>query len=160
MDASLSPSVVPFGAANRSRRSARVAGWTLVVLGLGHLLTVAVGSMNQDEATRDALDGLSKVRVGLPGPRPTLGELFDGYSLMMGAMVAALGLLLLVVSGRGLASRPEADAAGLLRPVLWLTGVVAAVGLVISSLLLPFPPLIGLGVTLVACIVGLAGPRR
>lgn len=145
----------PTSAPARERRAARVAGWALVVLGLGHLLTVGAGAISdRDEATRRALDGLSAVRVALPGPRPTLAELFDGYSLMMGVMVAAMGALLLMVS------RPGVSAAGLLRPGLWLTGVVAAVGLVVSWVLLPFPPLVGLGVTFAASVVGLTGPRR
>jgi hypothetical protein len=132
-----------------------VAGWALVVLGAGHLLTVAATLAGEpDPATRRALDGLAAVRVGMPGPQPTLAELFDGYSVLMGLMVAAAGALLLALT------RHTTQAPGLLRAGLALTGVTAAAGLVVSWLLMPLPPLIGLGVTLAACVGGLVRRGR
>ena len=139
---------------HRMRRAARVAGWALVVLGGGHLLTVAATAVgDQDAATRRALDGLSAVRVGLPGPRPTLADLFTGYSLMMGLMVVTAGALLLTLSRRG------GQDAGALRTALWLTAASSALGLVVSWRMLPFPPLIGLSVALLASVAGLIRGR-
>jgi hypothetical protein len=140
---------------SRQRWAGRVAGWALVVLGVGHLLTVAATLAGEpDPATRRALDGLAAVRVGTPGPQPTLAELFDGYSVLMGLMVVAAGALMLALT------RHAAQTPGLLRAGLALIGVTAAVGLVVSWLLMPLPPLIGLGVTLAACISGLVRPHR
>lgn len=95
-----------------------------------------------------------RTRVSMPGPQPTLAELFDGYSLLMGLMVVTSGALLLALT------RHAAQAPGLLRSGLALTWVAAAAGLVVSWPLMPLPPLIGLGVTLVACVGGLVRSRR
>jgi hypothetical protein len=76
------------------RRSAQVAGWSVVVVACGHLLTVAASALSPaDPATERAQAGLRTVPVALPGPHHTLDQLFIGYSMMMGTLALAIGLL-------------------------------------------------------------------
>jgi hypothetical protein len=126
----------------------------LVALGVGHLLTFVASSAQPDAATRAALAGLEDVAVALPGPRHTLGDLFTGYSLMMALLLAAVGSLLLLMA------RHATQAPQLLVAALMVSLIVAAIGLVLSGLFLPLPPLVGLTVVLVAGVAGLLFSRR
>jgi hypothetical protein len=135
----------------RPRRAARVTGWTLVVLGLTHLVTVAGAALGgQDAATLRVTDQMRTVRVALPGLQPTMADLFTGYSLAMGLMVVTAGSLLLVVAGAPVAT---------VRTGLAVSAVSSAIGLVVAWALLPSPPVLGLGVALVATVAGLVGKR-
>lgn len=139
--------------ATRELRAARVAGWSLVLVGCAHLLTVvAAAATDQDAATRQAFDVLRTVPVGIAGPERTLDQLFSGYSLMTGILAAATGCLVL------LAGRLAVGAGVSLRPVLAFTLAVAAPSLVVAGVLLPTPPIVMLGVTVTACSVGLLRP--
>ncbi|MCL2625364.1 MAG: FAD-dependent oxidoreductase [Cystobacterineae bacterium] len=133
-----------------SVRSAAVAGWSLIVLGIGHVSTVVASYGRHDEATRRALDGIEQVRVAMPGLQPTLAHLFNGYSLTMALLLVTVGTLLVLIA------RHTQQAPGLLVAALWVVVVFAGVGLVLSWLFLPLPPLVGLTVALVAGLVGLA----
>ena len=136
------------------RRAAAVAGWSMLVLGVGHTLTFIATSGQHDAATRRALAGLEEVAVAMPGLRHTLADLFTGYSLMMALLLATAGVFLLLMA------RCAEQAPGLLTSALTTTVVFAGVGLVLSWMLLPFPPLVGLSVALVAGVSGLIASRR
>ena len=136
------------------RRCTAVAGWSLVVLGVGHASTDVAGRGQRDEATRRALDGLEQVQVAMPGLRPTLARLFDGYSLTMALLLVTVGTLLVLIA------RYAAQTPALLVATLWVVVVFAAVGLVLSWLFLPLPSLVGLTVVLVAALVGLVAAHR
>lgn len=136
------------------RRSVTVAGWSLVVLGVGHASTDVASSGRRDEATRRALDGLEQVRVAMPGLRPTLARLFDGYSLTMALLLVTVGTLLVLIA------RHAEQAPGLLVAALWVVVAFAGTGLVLSWLFLPLPPLVGLAAALGAGLVGLVAARR
>ncbi len=127
---------------------ARIAGWALVVLGCGHLATVAAdGGRPVDAATAEAMASLGRATVAMPGPAHTLADLFWGYSLLMGLMVIAFGAAIVVVARR------VSD----LRPLLAVTAIGAATGLGLSVWLMPLPPIIGLSVALIGASWGLTG---
>jgi hypothetical protein len=130
---------------------ARTVGWSFVVLGAGHLGTAAFELVRApDAATLQAMAGLRAAAVAMPGPLRNLEQLMWGYSILMGLMVIAFGVAYL-----GMARRAGAA----LRPLLWLAVIVTLVGLVISLLLMPLPPIIGLGVGLAGAVVGLSERR-
>jgi len=132
----------------------RTGGWTLVVLGIVHLATEVATAGNHDDATRQALDGLAQVRLTTPGPQPTLADLFFGFSLMVGLTLLAVGTLVVLMARYG------EQAPGLVTAASWVLVVFTAAGLVLSWLFLPLPPLVGLGVALVAALTGLVATRR
>jgi hypothetical protein len=134
-----------------SRRSvvgAQILGWSMVVLGAGHLGTVALDAgRTPDRATERAYAGLSQVAVAMPGPQRNLEQLFWGYSLLMGLMVIAFGMVVLWTARH---------VRGSLRSLLWLSGAVCVAGLAASAILMPIPPLIGFSVAMVGVSVGLS----
>ncbi len=126
---------------------ARIFGWSLLVLGAGHLSTaVAELGRTPDAATQQAMAALRLAAVAMPGPQRNLEQLMWGYSLLMGLMVIAFGAAFLWAASR---------ASGSLRLLLWIGAGVALAGLAISALLMPLPPIIGLGVALVGAVFGL-----
>lgn len=127
---------------------ARIAGWSLVVLGCGHLITLALdGARPLDAATTEAMAALTRATVSMGGPSHTLAELFLGYSVLMGLMVISLGASVVVVAPR---------TAGL-RPLLAVVAAAALIGLVVSVWLMPLPPIIGLSLALIGALMGLSG---
>lgn len=127
---------------------ARIAGWSLVVLGCGHLVTVALdGSRRVDAATSEAMAAMGRATVSLGGPSHSLAELFLGYSLLMGLMVISLGVAVVVAAPR------MADP----RPLLVAVAASCLVGLALSVWLMPLPPIVGLSVALVGAVLGLTG---
>ncbi len=137
----------------RQLLGARIAGWALVVLGSGHLVTVAAdGARPADAATSEAMAALVRAEVSMGGPTHSLAELFLGYSLLMGLMVIAFGAAVVVAAPRmGGAVRAR------LRPLLATVAAVSLVGLGLSVWLMPLPPIIGLSVALIAALWGLTG---
>jgi hypothetical protein len=135
----------------RSVVGARIFGWSLVVLGAGHLLTVALDLVRTpDLATAQAMAALRQASVAMPGPQHNLEQLLWGYSTVMGLMVIAFGAAFLWAARRA----PEG-----LGSLLWMGTLVALIGLVISVLLMPLPPTIGLSVALVGAAIGLTERR-
>ncbi len=136
------------------RRAAQVAGWSMLLLGVGHLVSFAAAAGRYDDATRRALDGLEQATVSMPGLTHTLADLFTGYNLMVAALPTTVGVLMLLMA------RYAEQVPGLLVSVLWVMVAFTTVGLVISWLFLPLPPLVGMSVALVAGLVGLLQARR
>ena len=136
------------------RRAALVAGWALITLALVHLATVVFDAASPTEDTRRALDAMGQVRVTLPGLQPTMTQLFYGFSLTMALGLVTVGTLVVLVARRS-AQAPE-----LLVAVLVATVVFAGIGLVLSWLLMPLPPLVGMAVALAAGLYGLVAVRR
>jgi hypothetical protein len=131
----------------------RIAGWALVVLGSGHLVTVAADNARVvDAATAEAMAALGRAEVSMGGPTHTLAQLFLGYSLLMGLMVVAFGAAVVVA-----APRMGGAGWGGLRPLLATVAVVSLIGLGLSVWLMPLPPIIGLSVALIAALWGLTG---
>jgi hypothetical protein len=137
---------------NRQVVAARIVGWSLIVLGAGHLATTALDSVRTPDAvTVEAMAALRQASVAMPGPAHNLEQLWWGYSTLMGLMVIAFGAAFIWAAG---------CAAGSLKSLLWFGVAVALVGLAISLLLMPLPPIIGLSVALVGAIFGLAPSRQ
>jgi len=91
------PTTLPPAAA---RRAGLVSGWTLIVLGIVHLATVAFDAAQPSEATRVAFEAMRQSRVLLPGPQPTMVQLFYGFSLTMALGLMAFGTLVVLVARR------------------------------------------------------------
>ena len=144
----------PAATVRAPRRAVRTGGWALIVLGVVHLATEVGTAGSHDAATRRAMDGLAQVRMTTPGPQPTLADLFLGFSLMMGLLLLTVGTLVVLMA------RYADRAPGLLTAALWVMVVASAIGLVLSWLLFPLPPLVGLSVSLVAGVTGLVTTRR
>jgi hypothetical protein len=140
--------------ATRLRRTALVAGWTLIVLGIVHTITVILNAAQRDDATRAAFDAMDRVTVSVPGPHHTMTQLFYGFSLTMALGLATIGTLLVLMA------RYAERAPGLLEATLWALVIFAAAGLILAWLLLPIPPVAGLSVVLVAGLTGLIATRR
>lgn len=133
---------------SRSVLGARILGWSMVVLGVGHLSTVAVEvGAGLDPASERALASLSEVAVAMPGPQRGLDQLYWGSSLMMAVMVIGFGLVVLWAAKKA----PDS-----LRSLLWLGGTVALAALIVSAVLLPIVPIIGLSIAVLGAILGLA----
>jgi hypothetical protein len=95
----------------RSVVGVRILGWSMVMLGAGHLSTVVLeASRAPDPATAQAMTALSRVAVVMPGPHRDLEQLFRGYSLLMGLMVVAFGLAV-VWAARHLTGSPSSGSA-------------------------------------------------
>lgn len=126
---------------------ARILGWSVLLLGAGHLITVALELLRvPDQPTQRAFEALSLAKVSMPGPQRNLEQLFWGYSLLMGLMVIAFGATVIWAAGQIRES---------LRPLLWLGGAFSLLGLIISAMLMPIPPIVGLSVALLGAVVGL-----
>jgi len=135
------------------RRTTLVAGWSMIVLGVGHLVTF-LASAGQDATTSRELKRLAEVQVAVPGLPHSLADLFLGFSLTMALLLVTVGALLVLVA------RHAAQAPGLLATVQLVVVTFAGVGLVLSWLYLPLPPVVGLSIALAAGLWGLVAARR
>jgi hypothetical protein len=132
-----------------------VAGWLLVITGVGHTALVLVGSLGAPpagEATTRALMAGTPVVVG--GLERSYWDLFQGFSVMMALMIVGFGTLVLLALRQ--APGLVLDRQGL----LVLCAVVLLPALAISVLLLPPPPIVLLGLALAAVVVALWTPRH
>jgi hypothetical protein len=90
----------------------------------------------------------------MPGLPRSLADLVLGFSLMMLPLLVTVGALLVLVA------RHAAQAPGLLATVQPVVVAFAGVGLVLSWLYLPLPPVVGLSIALAAGLWGLVAVRR
>ncbi|HXH80695.1 LIC_13387 family protein [Nocardioides sp.] len=125
-------------------------GWLLVTTGGGHATLVAVSmAAGVPAAERPVRDVMAATSVPIAGIERSHWELFMGFSLMMALMLVGLGSLTLLVR------HTAPDLAHGTRGVLVLLGLVLVPAMLISVLLLPPPPIVLLGLALVAVVVGL-----
>lgn len=130
--------------------STAVIGWLLVVTGSGHASLVAVGHASGPPAEEQAVRALmSATTVAVAGVERTYWELFQGFSLMMALLLVGLGALLLQLRRRV----PEPVRGS--RSVLVLLALVLVPALGLSVLLLPPPPIVLLGLAVLAVVAAL-----
>jgi len=136
----------------RSVRAAQVTGWTLVALAAVHIATEVAGLAGTPTAKlQTATTAMDQVAV----PTSTHSYLVTSYgvSFAMALFLAAMGVAIVVAVRRG------RTVPAVTRAMLWFAVAVTAIGLVLSIATLPLPPTIGLGIALVAAVIGLL-PRR
>ncbi|MER5488405.1 hypothetical protein ABT024_35030 [Streptomyces sp. NPDC002812] len=123
-------------------RPFRIGAGGFLVLGTGHLALAAVAALDdptpQQRASSAAMRESSMTLLGLE--RSTL-DIVQGMSLAMALFVIACGLLALTVVRHAPALVERRTAFG------WTTLVASLVGLAISVLLLPMPPIVILAIT-------------
>ncbi|MCX5129310.1 hypothetical protein [Streptomyces sp. NBC_00347] len=123
-------------------RPFRIGAGGFLVLGTGHLALAAVAALDdptpQQQASSAAMQESSMTLLGLE--RSTL-DIVQGMSLAMALFVIACGLLALTVVRHAPALVERRTAFG------WITLVASLVGLAISVLLLPMPPIVILAIT-------------
>ena len=125
--------------------AATVAGWLLVITGVGHTTLVAVASATTSSPADTAIrDAMATAPVTVAGLERSYWDLYLGFSLMMALMLVGLGALVLLVVRRA----PELAAGA----VVGLLALVLVPAWAISALLLPPPPIVLLGVATVAVV--------
>jgi hypothetical protein len=122
----------------------------LVATGAGHATLVGVSmAAGVPASERPVRDVTAATAVPIAGIERSHWELFMGFSLMMALMLVGLGSLTLLVRGAA------PDLSHGTRGVLVLLGLVLVPAVLISVLLLPPPPIVLLGLALVAVVLGL-----
>jgi hypothetical protein len=132
-----------------SHRSLNTLGSSaLVVLGIGHLVT---SQMTPQSAALDRVVGAMRgFAIVMPGRTGDMFQYYQGFSLMMGILLLAYGVLaLLAFRGRAVDRVKE-------RPVLVFNALVSAVALVVSAQYFFAVPLVLTAVALVAYCAALA----
>lgn len=125
--------------------AATVAGWLLVITGVGHTTLVAISSAATASAADTAIrDAMAAAPVTVAGLERSYWDLYLGFSLMMALMLVGLGALVLLVLRRA----PELVARGM----VVLLALVLVPAWAISALLLPPPPIVLLGAAAVAVV--------
>ncbi|MFG2974514.1 hypothetical protein ACGFYY_16170 [Streptomyces sp. NPDC048331] len=123
-------------------RPFRVGAGGFLLLGTGHLSLTAATALGdptpQQRASSEAMRESSTTLLGLE--RSTL-DVVEGMSLAMALFVVVCGLLALTAARHAPALIERRTAFG------WIALVASLVGLAISVLLLPVPPIVVLAVT-------------
>ncbi len=130
-----------------------VAAWALLVTGVGHTVLVVVSAVS--ETPRDQLDvrqAMVETTTRVAGLDRSLWQLFSGFSLVMALLLVGFGALNLLLVRRHPGVLLES------RAVLWLDLAVVLTALGIAVRLLPAPPIVLLGLAVVAVVVALSRP--
>ncbi|MGW6915857.1 LIC_13387 family protein [Kitasatospora sp. NPDC054939] len=130
-------------------RPFRVGAYSFVVLGTGHLvLSGAMELAAQTPERREVQDAMRKSGLTVLGVERTTLDVFNGISIAMALFIVTCGLLALTVARHAPALVEHRTAFG------WICLAASLVGLAISVLLLPVPPIAVL--TVAACAFALA----
>jgi len=137
----------------RPVQALKVSGWTLIVLALAHTATDIATLLSEPSPQQNAATAAMQ-QVMIPTSSHSMASFVYGLSFSMALFLAAIGIALLLIARFG-AHEPS-----LIRAMLWLTTALCAVGLIISILLMPLPPIIGLSIAAISAIVGLLSANR
>jgi len=129
-------------------RATKVAGWTLIILAIVHTAT-DIATLLSEPSQQMRAATIAMKQVVIPTSSHSFALFVYGVSFTMALFLAATGSTLL------LAARYGRHVPSLIRAMLWLTLVVTVVGVIISILFMPLPPIIGLSVAFIAAAIGL-----
>lgn len=145
---------VPSRGATGSRASA-LGAWTLVLTGVGHVVTVVISSSGATSPSGQvAQRAMARTQVAIAGSSRSLQQLFTGFSVTMALLLCGFGAINLYV----LRCAPQLFTRR--RGLLALDLAVTGGGLVLALLLLPPPPVVLFTVAAGAFAVALTKATR
>jgi hypothetical protein len=129
----------------RVRRLASIGAWCFVVIGVGHLLIMALSAVRGGTpAVQHARDAMRATPVSLLGLDRNMLQLYLGFSAATALLAIGTG----VVNLAAVRLAPEVLVRG--TALLWINLVLAVLVLAVSILAFPWPPIAALTVAVAA----------
>lgn len=126
----------------------KIGAWSLVILGIGHLLAhVSLSMFAQTAEQLSIAQVMTAFQINLLGSESNLMNFHNGYSLMMGILVLSYGLMNLIFV------KYNSNAYVNIQPILILNSITALITCMLSIQLFFIVPIALSGIASVAFVL-------